>query len=238
MIQKLINRCRAVKRRATLSPPLGLVRFGSFARIEPISRVFGFDRGQPVDRYYIDKFIQQHRACIRGRCLEIGDDAYTRKYGSDTVSQIDVLHAVEGNPKATIVGDLATGENVPDNAYDCVICTQTLNFIRDPRCAIATLHRSLVVGGVTLVTVPGISQISRYDMDRWGDFWRFTDLSARSLFEEAFGKENVVVETFGNVLAACAFLHGLASSELSREELDHQDQDYQLTIGIRAHRRD
>jgi hypothetical protein len=38
----------------------------------------------------------------------------------------------------------------------------------------------------------------------------------------------------GNVLAATAFLYGLAAEELSREELDHLDLRYPVTIGIRA----
>jgi hypothetical protein len=71
-------------------------------------------------------------------------------------------------------------------------------------------------------------------MDRWGDYWRFTDASARRLFAEVFGADNVTVTTYGNVLTACAFLHGLAAHELRAEELDHHDPDYQVIIGIRA----
>jgi hypothetical protein len=36
------------------------------------------------------------------------------------------------------------------------------------------------------------------------------------------------------VLAATAFLHGLASQDLRSEELDHLDPDYQLLITVRA----
>jgi hypothetical protein len=71
-------------------------------------------------------------------------------------------------------------------------------------------------------------------MERWGDYWRFTDASARRLFCDVFGPENVTVTTYGNVLAACAFLHGVVVQELQDEELDHHDADYQVTIGIRA----
>ncbi len=71
-------------------------------------------------------------------------------------------------------------------------------------------------------------------MDRWGDYWRFTDASARRLFGDFFGEQNVTVETFGNVLAACALLHGLAAHELSRAELDYHDPDYQVLIAVRA----
>jgi SAM-dependent methyltransferase len=210
------------------------VRWGSVRRIMPISSVFGLDRGQPIDRYYIEDFLQRHSDDIRGRVLEIGDSDYTRKFGGDRVTRFDVLHAVSGNPQATIVGDLATGEGIPGNVFDCMILTQTFLFIYDVRAAVVNAYRALKTGGILLATFPGISQISRYDMDRWGDYWRFTDCSARRLFGDVFGLENVKVETFGNVLAACAFLHGLASHELKQKELDYHDPDYQLLITVRA----
>ncbi|MEQ8791627.1 MAG: hypothetical protein RIC55_35520 [Pirellulaceae bacterium] len=202
-------------------------------RAEPVSRQFGFDRGQPIDRYYIEAFLHQHRSDVAGRVLEIGAPTYTRLLGGRGV-QSEVLHAVEGNRDATLVGDLASGEGIPADFADCFILTQTLPFIADCRAALASVHRTLRPGGVVLATVPGISQISRYDMDRWGDYWRFTTRSAEMLFGEVFGAENVEVVSYGNVLAAAAFLYGLASDELPRERLDSRDGDYQLLIGVRA----
>jgi len=105
-----------------------------------------------------------------------------------------------------------------------------LQFIYDVRAAIFNLYRILKPGGILLATFPGISQISRYDMDRW----RFTTLSAQKLFEEVFSPVNVTVASYGNVLAANAFLHGLAGEELRPQELDHQDPDYELLITVRA----
>ena len=183
-------------------------------RPAPISRCFGLDRGLPIDRYYIEAFLGRHVPDIRGRVLEIGDSTYTRRFGGPQVSRSDVLHAAPGNTAATLIGDLATGEGIPQAAFDCTILTQTLQFIYDVPSAIRNVCRSLKPGGVVLATVPGISQISRYDMDRWGDFWRFTPLSARRLFQEAFPQEALSVKSYGNVLAAVAFLHGLATEEL------------------------
>jgi SAM-dependent methyltransferase len=204
------------------------------SRFEPFSRSFGFDRGTPIDRHYIERFLQTNSNLIRGRVLEIGDATYTRKFGPD-VQQSDVLHAVAGNRKATIVGNLETGQGIPEGAFDCIILTQVLPFVFDVRSAVANCHRALRTSGVVLATVPGISQISRYDMDRWGDFWRFTDLSARRLFEEHF--DDVAVQTFGNVSVATAFLHGLALHEISTDALDHHDPDYPVIITIRAQRK-
>ena len=210
------------------------VHWGNLRRLSPISTLFGTDRGQPIDRYYIESFLQRYEADVRGRVLEIGDPRYTLKYGGDRVTYSDILHVVADNPQATFVGDLQTGQGLSGDTYDCMILTQTLLFIYDIHAAIDNCHRSLRPGGVLLATFPGISQVVRYDMDRWGDYWRFTDASTRRLFGNVFGLENVVVETHGNVLTACAFLHGLATSELKPKELDFRDPDYQVMIMVRA----
>ena len=199
-----------------------------------MSRVFGLDRGQCIDRYYIERFLEAHARDIRGVVLEIGDNAYTLRFGRDRATKSEVLHIETGHPNATIVADLADGQGLPVEGFDCIVVTQTLQFIYDVRAAMRNLHRGLRRGGVVLATLPGISQISRFDMDRWGEYWRFTTLSARRLFEEAFAPASVSVEAHGNVLAAGAFLHGLAAEELRPEELDHHDPDYQLLITVRA----
>jgi SAM-dependent methyltransferase len=210
------------------------VRWGTLRRLTPVSRVFGFDRGLCIDRYYIENFLAHHADDIRGRVLEIGDGAYTRRFGGEGVVRSDVLHVQEGNPKATVVADLTCADSIPSDAFDCIIFTQTLQFIYNVRAAVQTLYRILKPGGVLLATFPGISQISRYDMDRWGEFWRFTTLSARRLLEEVFPAQNVTVEVHGNVLAAIGFLHGLAAQEFHQEELNRRDPDYEVLITVRA----
>lgn len=215
-------------------PPVGWVWLGSLQRVTPISRVWGFDRGLPVDRYYIGQFLSGHAGDIRGRVLEIAEDIYTRQFGGDCVTRSDVLDVVEGNPKATIVADLSNADHIPSATFDCIILTQTLQLIYDVPATLKTLYRILKPGGVLLATIPGISQISRYDMDRWGYFWSFTSLSARRLLEEVFPATKVEIQSHGNVLAAVAFLHGLATQELRRKDLDYRDPDYEVIITIRA----
>jgi SAM-dependent methyltransferase len=195
---------------------------------------FGFERGRPVDRYYIEEFLLQHSNDIKGRVLEIADNVYTKEYGGTKVKQSDILNVEEGNPKATIVSDLAKAHNIPSETFDCMIITQTLQYIYDLRSAIQNLHRILKPGGVLLVTVPGISQISKDDMEAWGEYWRFTTLSAQRLLEEAFLSENIEVKAYGNVLAATTFLYGLAAEDLKAEKLDFYDPYYQVVITARA----
>jgi SAM-dependent methyltransferase len=210
------------------------VRWGGMRRLDPVARGF-FDRGCPVDRYYIEQFLENHREDIRGTVLEIADAGYTRRFGGARVTRSDVLHAVPGNPEATIVGDLASGKNIPTERYDCIILTQTLLCIFDVSAALRHAHRALKPGGTLLVTVPGISQICRPDYDLWGDYWRFTTLSLSRLLGDVFGDpKNVRVESHGNVLMALAFLNNLAVHEFRPDELNHRDPDYELLITARA----
>jgi SAM-dependent methyltransferase len=220
--------------RYTRWPPVGLVRFGSLRRLRPISSDWGTERGKPIDRYYIERFLAHNAGDIHGRVLEIGDNTYTVAFGGDRVTQSDVLHVAEERPQVTVIGDLTTADHVPSDHFDCIILTQTLQAIYDVRAAIATAHRILKPDGVVLATVPGISKISRYDMDRWGYFWNFTTASACRLFDEAFEPGNVHVEAHGNVLTSIAFLHGLAQSELRPAELEHNDPDFEMLITVRA----
>jgi len=218
------------------APPAGCVRFGDLRRRQPISSVFGWDRGLPIDRYYIDRFLERYAKDISGHVLEVGDRAYTTSFGGKRVTSSDVLHYKPGNPEATIVGDLCTGQNIPQNTFDCLILTQVFPFVYDFRSAIANAAKALKPGGIILATFAGISQISQSDLERWGDFWRFTSLSARRLFAEHFAGDSLTIETYGNVLAATAFLHGLAREELMTEELDYHDPNFEMIIAVRAAR--
>ena len=213
--------------------PVGWVRFGSLRRTTPFSRRWGFERGLPVDRYYIEDFLACHAQLIRGHVLEIADATYTRRFGGDRIEKSDVLHVMEGNPAATIVADLTKAEQIPSDSFDCIILTQTLLLIYDIRAAIKTLYRILRPGGVVLVTVPGITHSSD-DTRQWGQYWSFTTVSIRRLFEEFFPAAQVQVNAYGNVLAATAFLYGLATQDLRQRELDYHDPDYELVITLKA----
>ncbi|MEO6681333.1 MAG: methyltransferase domain-containing protein [Ginsengibacter sp.] len=215
--------------RRTFNRPEGL----NINSVAPVSRYFGFDRGTPIDRYYIEQFLTSQTDLIKGVVLEIANDDYSRKFGSG-VTKYEILHFTHDNPKATIVGDLANLETLPVNKVDCFICTQTFNFIYNFHDAIKGAYHILKPGGYLLATVSGISQISAYDMERWGDFWRFTTLSAQKIFGEVFGPENVEVDFYGNCLIATSFLRGISAEELSHEKLAIKDKDYQLVITIIA----
>jgi glycosyltransferase involved in cell wall biosynthesis len=223
---------RGAARRAHAVEP---VRMGSLRRLTPVSRQFGYDRGLPVDRYYIERFLAANAHAIAGRVLEVGDSAYTRRFGGARVTGADVLNVEAGDPETTIVDDLAAGEAIPSAAFDCLVITQTLHLVYDVSAAVRTLYRILRPGGTVLATVPGISPLST---DRWAQswYWSLTPLSATRLFADVFGPENIEVSAHGNVLASVAFLEGLAAEELRRRELESNDPQFPLLITIRAYR--
>lgn len=225
-VEPLYRRLHAAWRRYDYCPPVGWVRFGDLRRTKPISREYGYDRGRPIDRYYVEGFLTRHACDVRGRVLEIGEASYTRRFGGDRVTVSDVLHVDADNPAATIVGDLTDADHIASGTFDCFVLTQTLQLIYNVPAALRTAYRILKPGGVLLATVPGISQISN---DEWGAtwYWAFTSLSARVLFEDTFPKENIQVTAHGNVLTATAFLQGLAMEELREHELDQSDREYQ-----------
>jgi SAM-dependent methyltransferase len=196
-----------------------------------VSTCRDFDRGTPIDRYYIERFLDQHRQDIRGVVLEVRDPSYVHRFGSG-VERVDVLDVDGDNGDATIVADLGVPEALPEAQYDCFVLTQTLQYIEYFRAAVGNAHRALAPGGTLLASVPSIAPIPV--VDGASERWRFTAASCRSLFGGAFGSANVDVRGHGNLTAACGFLAGLAAEELSRRELDTLDERYPVVVTVRA----
>ena len=194
---------------------------------------FGFDRGTPVDRYYIHAFLREHASDIRGHVLEVGDDAYTRQFGGDRIESVEILNRYPGQPQTTFVGDLTASEILPRQVFDCIIFTQTLQFIFDAAKAVSALHHALKPDGVLLISVPWVSPIDRGE---WGGswYWSFTVNALARLLKESFGPDRATVTSYGNVLSATAFLYGLAQHELSLGELSVNDPFCPVIVAGRA----
>ena len=214
-------------------PTIGQVAVGDFERLLPFSTEFGYDRGGPIDRYYIENFLQKEAASIRGRALEIGDNSYTMQYGGTAISQSDVLHIDATNPQATFVGDLSDAPQIPDNTFDCLVLTQTLHLIYEFKAALRTCYRILKPGGTLLLTVPGITPIDRGEWkETW--YWTFTDRALHRLFAETFTESKVEISSFGNVRVATAYLYGLGLPEIDRASLDYYDPQFQVINAVKA----
>ena len=234
LVKGLLQRSWA-RMRGAAPPAVGAIDFGSFATTRPLSRDFGWDRGTPVDRYYIEEFLSQCAADICGTVLEVGDDTYSKRYGAERIVTQDVLHRNAGHPGATIIGDMTEAGVLPEARFDCIVLTQTLHLIFEPAQALARLHAALKPGGVLLLTVPGISQIDRGE---WGGswFWSFTEASLRKLMEQHFPLGSFTLESHGNVYAAVCFLQGAALEEIESTQLDVHDAAYPVLMTVRARR--
>ncbi len=203
-------------------------------RVQPYRGHLGVTHGHCVDRFYIEEFLQVHRGLITGDVAEFADDAYTRRFGSGDIRS-HVLDIDSSNPNVTLILDLAQTEVAPSDLFDCILATQVLFEIYDYAACVRSLLKMLRPGGVALITVPGISPILPNNMRGKGqDWWRFTASSAQRVVADVFGEANVEVQSYGNVLAAVAFLHGLVQEELTAEELAYHDPNYEVIIGIKA----
>lgn len=203
--------------------------------VRPVSDRWGWERGTPVDRYYIEQFLASHAGDVRGRTLEVKDADYTKRLDHG-VTRVDVLDIDPANPDATIIADLSVGDGIPAGQFDCFVLTQTLQLIYDVRGAVAQCHRLLKPGGVLLATVPTVSRIVHGDGLLW-DYWRFTAGSCTRLFGDVFGSEQIEVRTWGNVLAGVAFLRGTSYQEIPRRKLDVNDPYFPILVTVRAVKR-
>jgi glycosyltransferase involved in cell wall biosynthesis/peptidoglycan/xylan/chitin deacetylase (PgdA/CDA1 family)/SAM-dependent methyltransferase len=217
---------------APIAVAAGPIDWGGLRRLEPVSRVWGTDRGQPIDRWYIEGFLRRRRSDIRGRVLEVKDSTYTHAFGVG-VERADVVDIAADNAAATLVADLSAKDALPPEAFDCFVLTQTIHIVYDVPAVLENAARSLRPGGVLLATLPVVSRLD-YESGLSGDYWRFTPASARRLFEAAFPGGEVEVEAHGNVLACCGFLMGASAEDLRPEELERADPYFPLIVCVRA----
>lgn len=198
----------------------------------PVSKRFGAERGKPVDRIYIERFLAENQDKIGGVVMEMADSGYTEMFGKH-VEQSLVLH-LNGWGKSVIKGNLETGEGIPESCVDCFICTQTIQFIYDIHSVVRNIYRMLKSGGVALVTAHCLGQISLYDYHNWGEYWRFTDMSMRRLFAEVFEESKITVQSWGNMKTAIAYQYGLCAEDLQKEDFGIQDEQYPVIVTVAA----
>jgi hypothetical protein len=191
-------------------------RFGDLGRVAPLTR-WGFARGLPVDRWYIEGYLRDHAERVSGHVLEVKEDYYASRFGA---SSVDVLDIDPTNDKASIVGDLCDPRTLAGVAADAVILTQTLQYVPDPHAALQHLFGCLGPGGTMLVTVPCLQRV-----DGEGDLWRWTRSGLERQLSAALGSTPAELEVvgLGNGLAARASLFGLAADDLDPAALGELD---------------
>lgn len=201
-------------------------------RTEPLSEHWGYDRGTPVDRWYIERWLAGHARDIQGSVLEAMDSRYTTRFGTG-VTASHVLDVDAANREATVVADLEQPTEFPAAVFDCIVLTQTLQYVYDLPAAVASIHGALRPGGVCLVTVPLLSRLDAA-VPPGSEYWRMTGAACTRLFGERFGTVNIQVLEHGNLRAGSAFLLGLAAEELSERELAAGDPHFPILTTVRA----
>ena len=203
--------------------------FLAIRNLKPLSTKYGFDRGTPIDRYYIEKFMTSNKHYIKGMCLEVADNNYTVTFGKNKVRQSDIISNDKKNKYANILGDLQNlTELISNNKYDCVIMPQTLGMIPDYNSAIKEVYRILKKGGVLLLTT---AFISPFFQDNYS-YWRFTPAGLELCIKKVFS--NYEINSFGNVLTSQCFWVGMAQEELTKAELTFNDPRYPLIVAVKA----
>lgn len=196
--------------------------------LQPISTRYGFDRGTPIDRIYIDQFLLENSNLITGRCLEVVDATYTKKFGTN-VTKSEIIDNDKKSKIATIIADLRDMKGVASNSFDCVLITHTFGMIYDFEVAIKECERILKPGGYLLVTMSCFSPIYTNDD---ANFWRFTPASAKKSFGKFF--KDLTVKTYGNCLTGYSFWVGLAAEELESNALKFNDPRFPLIVTAKA----
>jgi SAM-dependent methyltransferase len=200
------------------------------AGVHPISPTWGFDRGLPIHRYYLEKFLAENSSDIRGHCMEFQEDSYASRFGGKAVTRLDILNLDGSLPQTTLQADLTKPNTLPSDQFDCIICTHVLHLIPEVEKAIPELYRILKPNGALLVGGAQIGMCSR----RVPEYYRFTAEGLRCLLERAFAPGHVVTRSYGNSLTGAGEIRGLASHEFSEQELNWNDDKFAVEVCARA----
>ncbi|MGC4885690.1 class I SAM-dependent methyltransferase [Micromonospora sp. DT227] len=198
----------------------------------PVSDCYGYDRGTPVDRVYIDDFLIQHSALIRGDAAEVKDDTYLRRYGRERLTSTTIIDIDPTNSRATLQADITVPGSLPAATFDCVVLTQTLQLLTDASAALRTCYTALRPGGALLLTVPCLARVS--PSGGTADRWRFTPAGLHHLLTDWPGPTQVT--GYGNLRTCLAALLGEAAEELTATERKHIDPRFPLLAVATARR--
>jgi len=219
----------AVRRRLNR---LNRPRWGNLRRREPFSAYYGFDRGTPVDRFYIERFLAEHARDIRGTVLEVGNARYARAFRHSAPARVEIIDIDERNPDLTIHADLSEPFSLPAERFDCFVLTQTLQLVSDVEAALHNAWQGIAPAGVLLISVPGITRSDPRELT--ADRWRYTPSGLETLLARTCSNGRREVFGYGNLTSALAFLMGLAAEELSESELIHTDAHFPVAICARV----
>jgi SAM-dependent methyltransferase len=149
---------------------------------------------------------------------------------------VTIVDIDDSNREVALIADLCEPASLGEPRFDCIILTQTLQFLLDPAVGLENCWTALRPGGTLLVTVP---TVSREDPDAEGrDYWRFTPAGLARFLEMTLTtstcQPEIAVTGAGNVTTASAFLYGLAAEELRDEDLTNHDPAFAIVACARV----
>lgn len=205
---------------------LPLPNWGNLRRTTPLSTTFGFDRGTPVDRFYLHRFLDANRERITGRVLEVQVPSYTRAYGHS----VEISHTVDIDPRfdATFTCDLADAPQIASDGYDCFLLPNTLQHVEDLTAVLRTALRVVKPGGAILASAPTLLPL----IPDGDDYWHLSPAGWRKTLAREWAGCDVTVEGHGNCLVAAAAMYGIALEELAERELRAHDPRFPVLVTI------
>lgn len=133
-------------------------------------------------RRYLDRDLVSASDVLRGAVLEIGGGRAGRR-GTFQPPQSQVSQWTYLDRNATrrphVRGD-ASALPMKAGIFDVVVCLEMLEYVREPKDALAEMARVLKPQGVLLLSTPFVHRADAAD-----DYWRFTEPGLRALLQGA-----------------------------------------------------
>lgn len=155
--------------------------------------------------YRIDKFIKKASVEYNFKGKKIldvgaGNSPYVRCFGNSDYMTQDVVQNVENS--IDFIGDISEGlPLIKDNSFDCIICTQVLEHIKNPQNAFNEFYRILSPGGKLFLT----THLCFEEHMMPNDFFRFTKYGLKLIGESA-GFEVLSVTPEGGIFQTLAHI--------------------------------
>lgn len=221
------NVVRRIYRHGLLTIPFGAIEYSDFKRYAPLCHDYGYSRGTPIDRYYLEQFIREIRSYVVGYTLEIGGSRENQYlYGFTNAMSYKTMD-MHQKPEVDITGDIHDPNSLGSNSFDSIILFNVLEHCEKPWIVVENIYNWLTKRGSVFCMVPNSQRIHRDPKD----YWRILPDGMRSLFAKFPIKQ---LYLYGNPITTIATMMGVAAEELSSEELNSFNSEYLVATCIYA----
>lgn len=212
-------------------------RWGNLRRSTPIGDRRPSSSRTPVDAFYFEQFIDQHRDTLHGRVLQLGSRCWSAPWQDAVIESVTVVDLDPNSTEASIIADPSDPFVLQERQFDCEI-VPALSVLRSPRRALENLWRALRPGGVLLVAAPGMGRVGAHTQIDDDGRWRWSASSFRELLTETLPQAEVTLETFGSVASVIASVHGLTAEEVGSKALSWRDRRFPVIVCARVQQRE